>query len=146
MMRESGGERASHPCGGPGRRPEWCPRRSSRGRPPRAAPDGVLAMRRGVFAVGVAVVVLAPAVGAGQPVGAFEGHGDVGAVLHPGSASFDAAGRTYTVAGSGENMWFTRDAFHFVWKRVAGDVALAADVAFLGAGKNPHRKACLMIR
>ena len=24
-------------------------------------------------------------------------------------------------------MWFTNDAFHFVWKKVSGDVALAAD-------------------
>src|SRR4030081_250361 len=43
-------------------------------------------------------------------------------------------------------MWSTRDAFHFAWREAAGDVALAADVAFLGAGKDPHRKACLMIR
>jgi hypothetical protein len=39
-----------------------------------------------------------------------------------------------------------RDAFHFAWKKASGDLALAADVAFLGAGKDPHRKACLMIR
>ena len=50
------------------------------------------------------------------------------------------------MAGSGENMWFDKDAFHFVWKQASGDVALMADVAFLGAGTDPHRKACLMIR
>ncbi len=43
-------------------------------------------------------------------------------------------------------MWFTNDAFHFVWKRVSGDVALRASLELLGAGGNPHRKACLMIR
>ena len=32
------------------------------------------------------------------------------------------------------------------WKKASGDLALAADVAFVGAGKDPHRKACLMIR
>ena len=67
-----------------------------------------------------------------QPVGLFEGHGDVGTVLHPGSVDYDAAKQSYTVAGSGENMWFAADAFHFVWKRVSGDVSLAADVTFLG--------------
>ena len=38
-------------------------------------------------------------------------------MLHPGSANNSADGRSYTVSGSGENMWFGRDAFHFVWKR-----------------------------
>src|SRR5208282_562159 len=79
-------------------------------------------------------------------IGIFEGHGDVGAVLHPGSVVYDAGKQSYTIAGSGENMWFAADAFHFVWKKVSGDVSLAADVNFLGQGKNPHRKAVLMIR
>jgi hypothetical protein len=79
-------------------------------------------------------------------VGLFEGHGDVGEVLHPGAASFSPGNRSYTVSGSGENMWFGKDAFHFVWKRVSGDAALIADVTFRGAGTEPHRKACLMIR
>ncbi|HEY2158349.1 MAG TPA: cellulase family glycosylhydrolase [Isosphaeraceae bacterium] len=83
--------------------------------------------------------------GAG-PLGMFEDHGDVGTVLHPGSVAFDASKGTYTVTGSGENMWLTRDAFQFAWKKASGDLTLAADVAFVGAGKDPHRKACLMIR
>jgi tricorn protease-like protein len=81
-----------------------------------------------------------------QPLGIFDNHQDVGTVLHPGSAQYDAAKGTYTIAGSGENMWFGIDHFHFAWKKVSGDVALTADIAFLGAGGNPHRKAVLMIR
>ena len=76
----------------------------------------------------------------------FPGHQDVGEVLHPGSVDHDAAKRTYTIAGSGENMWATKDAFHFAWKKASGDLSLAADIAFIGRGKDPHRKACLMIR
>jgi dipeptidyl aminopeptidase/acylaminoacyl peptidase len=87
-----------------------------------------------------------PAPKAAAPVGIFEDHGDVGAVLHAGSAAFDEAARSYTVAGSGENMWGAKDAFHYVWKKVSGDVALTADVSFVGQGKEPHRKACLVIR
>jgi TolB protein len=79
-------------------------------------------------------------------VGMFEGNGDVGTVVHSGSADYDSAARTYTVAGSGENMWFAADAFHFVWKKVSGDIALTADVRILGEGGDPHRKAVLMIR
>lgn len=79
-------------------------------------------------------------------VGIFQGQGDVGTVLHPGSARFDAAQGSYTVTGSGENMWFGADDFHFVWTKVSGDVALSGDVAFAGAGGNNHRKAVLMLR
>src|SRR5258708_4967025 len=80
------------------------------------------------------------------PVGLFEGHGDVGTVLHRGSAEFDAAKGIYTIAGSGENMWFAADGFQFVWKKVSGDVTLTADISFVGKGVNEHRKAVLIVR
>jgi len=85
---------------------------------------------------------------AGQSVGVFEEHLDVGSVGHEGNAQFDAAAGTYTITGSGENMWFGKDAFQFAWKKVAGggDVTLTADIAFVGEGKNAHRKAVLMVR
>lgn len=79
-------------------------------------------------------------------VGDFSGHADVGTVLHAGSAVYDRATRTYTVAGAGENVWGTADAFHFVWTTLEGDVAIEADVAFAGPGRNAHRKAMLMLR
>jgi TolB protein len=78
--------------------------------------------------------------------GIFEGHGDVGTVLHEGSMEYDTAKRSYTISGSGENMWFANDAFQFVWKKMSGDVTLTADISFLGKGVNEHRKAVLMIR
>jgi TolB protein len=83
---------------------------------------------------------------ASATAGVFENHGDVGSVLHPGTLEYDTAKGTYTVSGSGENMWSTVDAFHFVWKKVAGDVGLAGDISFVGNGGNEHRKAVLMIR
>src|ERR1700677_881195 len=95
-----------------------------------------------------ALYVIAPVtiLAQSQPIGIFTDHQDVGTVLHPGSAVFDPARQTYTLSGSGENMWFGIDDFHYVWKKVSGDVALTADIAFLGAGGNPHRKAVLMFR
>ena len=81
-----------------------------------------------------------------MPTGIFDGHADIGTVLHPGAADYDDAAQTYTVSGSGENMWRTEDAFHYVWKEVRGDVALTADVSFPAPGRDPHRKACLVIR
>src|SRR3984957_20057587 len=80
-------------------------------------------------------------------VGTFESHGDVGKMLHAGSVNYDAAKNSYTIAGSGENMWLGNDAFHFAWKKMSGEaVTLTADISFLGSGGNPHRKAVLMIR
>jgi len=91
-----------------------------------------------------APIVLAQAPGA--QIGVFENHSDVGRVLHPGSAGYDESKQSYTLTGSGENIWSTRDAFQFVWKKVSGDVALAADISFPEAGRNLHRKAVLMVR
>jgi len=79
-------------------------------------------------------------------LGLFEKNGDIGAVKLPGSVEYDEAKKTYAVAGGGENMWATTDAFHYVWKRVSGDLSIAADIQFIGAGGNQHRKACLIIR
>lgn len=77
-------------------------------------------------------------------MGLFTASLDIGDVGAAGSASFDGA--AYTVAGSGYNMWFAEDAFHFLWTKVEGNLSLAADIAFVGAGADPHRKACLVIR
>ena len=79
-------------------------------------------------------------------IGLFESHGDIGAVLHAGSVEYDAAKRSYTISGSGENMWSATDGFQFVWKKVSGDVMLTADISFIGGGVNEHRKAVLMVR
>lgn len=82
----------------------------------------------------------------GQAIGLFEGHADVGKTLLKGSAEFDPPKGAYRVTGAGANMWLAEDAFHFVWKQISSDVTLTADVEFVGAGKNAHRKAVLILR
>jgi Tol biopolymer transport system component len=79
-------------------------------------------------------------------VGIFENHSDIGTVLHPGTASFDASKRTYTLTGSGENMWSTADAFQFAWQKASGDLDLTADIKFINAAGNEHKKAVLILR
>jgi Tol biopolymer transport system component len=79
-------------------------------------------------------------------IGLFDDHRDIGTVKLPGSVEYDEAKKTYTIAGGGENMWETTDAFHYVYKRVSGDLSLAADISILGTGGNAHRKGVLMIR
>jgi TolB protein len=89
---------------------------------------------------------LAWAQNASSPIGIFESHSDVGTVLHPGSVDYDAAKKTYTITGSGENMWLAADAFQFAWKKISGDVTLTADISFLNKTGNEHKKAVLMLR
>jgi TolB protein len=74
------------------------------------------------------------------------GSGDIGAILHPGSGHYDASKNRYTVSGSGANLWFGIDDFHYVWRKVSGDLALSADIDFVGDKGNADRKAVLMIR
>jgi TolB protein len=79
-------------------------------------------------------------------IGEFEDHSDIGKVQIKGSVKYNPVKKNYLVAGSGENMWFTSDAFQFVWKKFSGNVSLAANIKWIGKGVNPHRKACLIIR
>src|SRR5688500_5417809 len=80
------------------------------------------------------------------PIGIFEGASDVGTVSRPGVAKFDAGANRYSISGGGSNMWFSTDAFHFVWKKVSGDVSLAADIEIPQSNGDPHRKSVLIIR
>jgi hypothetical protein len=79
-------------------------------------------------------------------LGEFESQGSVGAVQTTGSVDYDAVSQTYTIAGSGTNIWGSEDQFHFVWRRLSGDFILSADAAFIGEGVDPHRKLGWMIR
>ena len=36
----------------------------------------------------------------------------------------------YTINSAGYNVWYTRDEFRYLWKKMSGDVSLAADIAF----------------
>lgn len=99
-----------------------------------------------VYMVSTALLLGAGIRGLSQETGIFEGNGDIGSVKNPGEAHFEPAGKSYILAGSGSNMWFDTDEFHFVWKKISGDVSLAADIEWISQGGDPHKKACLMIR
>ncbi len=79
-------------------------------------------------------------------LGLFENHSDIGKVEHQGSVYYDQEGQEYLIEGSGENMWFGEDQFHYLWKSIQGDFILRAKVKFIGKGKNPHRKIGWMVR
>jgi hypothetical protein len=80
------------------------------------------------------------------PIGIFDGQSDIGAALLPGSARYDAATQRYTINSAGYNIWYVRDEFRYLWKKVSGDISLAADVAFPDPNGYDDRKAVLVIR
>ena len=53
---------------------------------------------------------------------------DVGAVVVPGSASFDANGGIFTVQGAGTDVFSAADAFHYVFQTLSGDGTIKARV------------------
>jgi hypothetical protein len=80
------------------------------------------------------------------PIGVFEGQSDVGSALVPGTARFDPASGRYTITSAGYNIWYFRDEFRYLWRKMSGDVSLAADIAFPDAGGYGDRKVVLIIR
>ena len=87
-----------------------------------------------------------PAQGPSVDLKLIEGRKNIGQLKISGSAEFDPATKTLRMTASGENVWGKEDAFYFAWRKVSGDLILAADVGFVGKGKNPHRKAGWMVR
>jgi hypothetical protein len=70
----------------------------------------------------------------GYGYGIFSGSSDIGAVAAAGSASYDGAG-TYTVSGSGTNIFGNSDEFRYVYKTFTGDGEIIARVASI---QNTH--------
>ena len=81
-----------------------------------------------------------------KPIGIFENQSDIGGPLVPGSASYDPAMKQYTIRSAGYNIWYQRDEFRFLWKKMSGDVSLAADPSFPTAEGFGDRKVVLVIR
>jgi hypothetical protein len=87
-----------------------------------------------------------PATTFNTPIGIFDGQSDVGSAVLPGSASYDAASGKYTINSAGYNVWYMRDEFRYLWKKMSGDVSLAADISFPDPRGYGDRKAVLIIR
>ena len=83
-----------------------------------------------------------------HPVGIFDDHADIGNPKLKGNASYDASTQTYHLAGAGTNVWFNRDEFHFLYKKISGDFILTANFDFAGDTTHTvgHRKIGWMIR
>jgi hypothetical protein len=80
------------------------------------------------------------------PIGIFEGQSDIGSAVVPGSAGYDAGTKRYTISSAGYNVWYMRDEFRYLWKKMSRDVSLAADITFPDPNGYGDRKAVLVIR
>jgi Tol biopolymer transport system component len=95
---------------------------------------------------GLLVVCYHTATGQTNLLGLFTGQTDVGIQAKKGSAKYNPSTGQYLVTGSGTNIWGDHDAFHYVYRKMKGDFILFARVAFVGKGREPHRKTGWMIR
>ncbi len=68
---------------------------------------------------------------------------DVGGVATAGSASYSSG--TFTLEGSGADIWNSADEFHFVYQQISGDVSITARVTSV-ENTNAWAKAGVMVR
>ncbi len=81
-----------------------------------------------------------------ESTGIFKAASDVGPVLHPGNTDFDVAAQSYRLSGSGANIWFAKDEFHYAYSQISGNCLLQARGKLVGQGVDPHRKFGWMMR
>jgi len=81
-----------------------------------------------------------------EPLGIFDGQSDIGGAALPASAAYEASSGKYTIHSAGYNIWYSRDEFRFLWRKMSGDVSLAADITFPDPHGYDDRKAVLIIR
>ena len=81
-----------------------------------------------------------------EQLGIFENQTDIGNVLHSGSVTYNPIEQIYAIEGSGTNMWFDQDEFHFAWKRLKGNFILSTKAQFVGSGVEAHRKLGWIVR
>jgi TolB protein len=105
---------------------------------------GSLRLRSAVVAVMLSLAGLT-ADGQGE-IGQFQDSGDVGSPALAGTTAYNPVTQRYALSAGGTNMWANRDEFQFAWRKLSGDFVLQAQIAFVGGGVDPHRKAGLIIR
>jgi hypothetical protein len=64
----------------------------------------------------------------------------------PSNLSIDEAAGTYEIAGAGNDIWGTEDAFHYVFRELTGDATMVVRVTDNGTGSNAWSKGGPMIR
>lgn len=63
-------------------------------------------------------------------IGIFDKAADIGKPKNAGSSRYDEATQTYHIRGSGNNIWFNRDEFQYLYKKISGNFLLTVDFEF----------------
>jgi TolB protein len=80
-------------------------------------------------------------------LGIFDGHGDLGKSIRPGSARYLLQTQQYVISGAGYNIRNDHDECQFLWKKIKGDFILSARAGFANSkGIEAHRKIGWMVR
>jgi len=103
-------------------------------------------------AFGCAVAAMISTAALAGPLGQLTEHRDIGHPASPGAASYDPGTGTYRITAAGRNMWADHDDFHYVWKRMSGDVVADTRLDFVTPPPAPdatgflHRKGGIVLR
>jgi len=79
-------------------------------------------------------------------IGIFQNKTDIGNPKNGGSAVYSTTDQSYALRGSGYNIWFARDEFHYLYTKIKGDFIITANFRFEGKGTEAHRKTGWMLR
>src|SRR5882724_1618781 len=90
-------------------------------------------------------IIMTTFIKAQNSIGIFENQFDIGKTLQ-GSATYNPQMQEYTLEGSGNNIWFNHDGFHYLCTQLKGDFILRCNASFTGTGVEAHRKLGWMIR
>lgn len=71
---------------------------------------------------------------------------DIGNPKMKGTYQYDTRDQSYTLSGGGYNIWFNRDEFQFLHRKLSGDFILTANFAFPSNAGDAHKKVGWMIR
>ena len=108
-------------------------------------------MRSRLFflSIGILLLLASPTMNAQyawSQIGSFKHLSDIGSPATPGKVGFYEPGQTYHLSASGSNIWFNKDSFSFLWKKMSGDFIVQAQFKFIGEGHELHRKTGIMFR
>ena len=78
-------------------------------------------------------------------IGIFKHQADIGNTKQ-GNATYSKEQQHYMLEGSGNNIWFNHDGFHYLFNKMSGDFILRCNASFIGKGVEQHRKLGWMIR
>tara|TARA_R110001583_G_C5649747_1_gene408612 strand:- start:229 stop:1773 length:1545 start_codon:yes stop_codon:yes gene_type:complete len=78
--------------------------------------------------------------------GIFENQTNIGYPKNKGTVNYNPDNQSYSLTGSGINMWAENDQFQYAYKSIQGDFILRTHIKFVGEGVDPHRKIGWIVR